>query len=529
MLGYNRVTEAIAKAKCCLPVLGAKKFNALSRSECTDDSFLKVSLALDILNGYIPDGTSLFTIPVYTEAIDNNPDYTQNDPAFNNINMNLVSFNGRWNINNDITRFFSTVDITVIINGVIIGIENGVIVNSVDDYVVAATDIINNSGHDYTAFGEGDKISISQPIKNNVLRSGQNNSGAYKNSYEVEIRADGVYPDGMCDYTISIPIGDYVANINFINFIGMSVDGVYSDFQSPVSWIANYPYGNPLYDFGLQKQIDLMLNPGNVIYHPVIILIPDISGQILSQLDIVIQATYNTVDFIRLEIDSPNYGGVPVIIDYSFSPENCGTGFFTIYFQNGSNTNPVFENGTYLLGSPVRRCTYGLQISSDNTADSISAVDINGVRYNFSSELPLNNPSTIQSELESLTSLLGITWDITYNDSDDPSLFTIRQTNYSFNVPDAASFIINGIEDVRPFEKLSCIVFNETNYSVVQSEDTQCMQESSIEKAIAVIEQYCCGCSGEQTTPMYPNLINVIEGDNDNSMITDENNNPIET
>lgn len=527
MLGYNRVTEAIAKAKCCLPKLGAKKFRALSRSECTDNSFLKVSLALDTLQGYIPDGATLFTIPVYAETIDNNPVYTGNDPALKEISMNFITFNGRYNINNAITRFFSTVDMTVHINGVLIGSQNGVSALTIDDYVVAASDIINNSGHDYTAIAGGTKLTISQPVKNNTLRSGQNNSGAFKNTYEVDIQASGVYPMGMCDYGMSFPVGDYLSQITFIKFKGISVDGIYSNFQSEISWLANYPYGDPLYDFGLQKQIDLVLNPGNVIYTPVITLDP--SGQILQGLDLTIQAVYNTVDFIRIEIDSPNYGGSPVEIDYGLTPENCGTGFFTILFQNGNNVNPILENGNYLLGEPPRKCTYGMAVVSDNISDAINAIDINGVRYYFSSKLPLNNPSAIQSELESLTSSLGITWEVMYDDTNNPSVFTIRQTNYSFNVPDAVSYIINGIENVRPFEKLSCIVFNETNYSVTQSDDTQCMQESSVEKAIAEIESHCCGCDEEQTTPIYPNLINVLEGDNSNSMITDDNNNPIET
>lgn len=527
MLGYNRVTEAIAKAKCCLPVLGAKKFNALSRSECTDDSFLMVGLSLDILQGYIPEGATLFSIPVYTETIDNNPSYTENNPATRYINMSFVTFNGRYNINNDITRFISTVDMTVTINNVLIGTQTGVNALNANDYATAAANIINSAGHDYLATVGGDKLTVTQPVKSNVLRSGQNNSGAFKNNYEIEISASGIYPAGMCDYTTTIPIGDYIADINFINFIGMSVDAVYSDFQNPVSWIANYPYGHPLYDYGLQKQIDLILNPGNVIYTPMIV--PDPGGQILEQLDITIQATYNTVDFIRYEIFSPAYGNSPVIIDYNFSAENCASGYFTIYFQDGGSSNPEFNNGEYLLGNPPRKCTYGLQISTDNSADSITSIDINGVRYYFTNNLLLNAVSAIQSELESMTQTLGITWDVVYDDTNDPALFTIRQTNYSFNVPDAVSFMIEGIEDVRPFEKLSCIVFNETNYSVVQNEDTQCMQESSVEKAIAVIEQHCCGCSGEQTSPVYPNLINVIEGDNSNSMITDENNNPIKT
>lgn len=505
MLTPAQIQDVVNKGLCCLPKVSARYIRAIGRGEEGCD-FLPLAMALDALTNYTPDGNTLLSYTRYNQTQVDNPPYTENARVRHRNNMNLVKFENRWDINVDITRFIGELNFYVFINNVLIGQASGVNVTSSADMVIAARDIINSAGHDYEASGIGGTfLEILTPTNFNQLRSGINNSGRYKKDYVVNIYADGIYPPGMCDYeaVMEFPVSEWAGMV----FKGMQIDGVYSDFQTPVSYINNFPYGTPLYDSGIQKQIDQMVSPGNVIitYQT----IPDPPNEDLLRVTLRIKACTASIELL--------------LIDNAFYPDEfifcnatgCGTNYFRIQFTSGGQTLPLFGNnaeGAYLLGLPPQRCTYGVRITDTLLDGQMNAIVINGVRY--SCQYAFSNVSSIQTRLNQIVSDNGLTsvFSVVYDTSNDPPYFTILKTNYSYDVIDAISYNIDGIERVVSFEKLSCLAMNAETVSIPQTPDLQCYTEQGVNELISIISKECCADCGDPTTPAYPVTIDVIGG-----------------
>ena len=520
MLTAQEINSVISKGLCCLPKKSAKYIRALWRNEQPCD-FLSLAMALDALTGYIPEGSPLFSYTQYTQSQVDNPVYTENQKVDYVVKTKVIAYENRGNINNDITRFFADGTLYVYINNVLIGSQS-ITVATTEDYTDAIVSIIQGAGHDYEASKlSDDNAEITIPTNNNILRSGQNNSGAFKNLYPVNIYFDGTYPPSMCDYEVQIilPVSEWANTV----VKGITVNSVYIPFPNPIPYQNNFPYGHPLYDYGIQKQIINIINPGNVVI--TIVQIPDPPNLEDVIFTLTIKATWTTVDSVRM--DNAFYPDV----DWPLAPNNCGSGFYTIYFYNGALQPKLLGSGEYNLGDPPQQCTYGIVMTSDNPADAISAVSINGTTYYPASEILLSDTAAIESWLNSIASSESLICDfeVTYNTDNEPNVFTILKTNYSYPVMDAASFVIDGIEQVKAFEKLSCLVLTPQQVTELQTANTQCLSDETVLNLVSIVNNECCGCTDGYTHPSYPVITNIIGGDESNTFISTENDNPIES
>jgi hypothetical protein len=277
------------------------------------------------------------------------------------------------------------------------------------------------------------------------------------------------------------------------NVVGISVNGFYTSFPSPVSINANYPYGDPNYTSGIQYQI------ANVVSIPFTWNITQLSPTV-NQYSLNFPHSKKTIDFIRLLLND-NY----TLVDYALTVTNCATPLNPIDIEYLFSTDygdvDYFNNGTF--NNYFENSLYGCKFINQNLASSIiKQIMIDGVKndINLAFSAPIN-----QIEF-AINSLNKGTYTITrgFGDADSAPFLQVNKVNRDNHFPQAMSVAwigdtsytnANGeTELVRAFEVLDLLIGEIVDTPIYQTEDDNCLSEKEYNELIIKAKAICPDC-----------------------------------